>query len=125
MANVPDEGGLEHQFLPAIRRARFDQLTIFEISESELELLERGSPDSLLLSFAIALLSAAISLTAALLTATVESTRVFAVLVLITIVGYVAGIVLISLWWRTHRSVRSVVAVIRSRLPPEGAPEND
>lgn len=124
MARTPQSNETEKQFLPAIRRARFEQLTIFEISESELESLERGSPDSLFLNFAIAFLSAAISLTGCLVTSTVSSTRVFTVMVLLTIVAYAAGVVLISLWYRNHRSVRSVAAMIRKRLPPEGTQEN-
>ena len=41
------------EFQPEIRRARFDRLTIYEVSESELEVLARGSPDSIYLNFAV------------------------------------------------------------------------
>jgi hypothetical protein len=45
------------ELLPAIRRARIDSLDIYEVSEYELALLERGSPDCLFLNFAIFLLT--------------------------------------------------------------------
>lgn len=110
-------------FLPEIRRARYDRLTIYEVEESELTILERGSPDSIYLSFAIALLSAALSFTAALASATVQSDRTYTVMVVITVVGYVTGTVLAALWWRSRASVRACVATIRNRLVPEWLPD--
>lgn len=112
-----------NEFLPAIRRARFDRLTIYEVSDRELDLLERGSPDSLFLNFAIALLSIAISLSVTFATTKIESDRNFIVLVLITIVGYVIGLFLLILWFRNHKSVLTVAKTIRERLPPEGTDE--
>lgn len=56
------------KFLPAVRRARIERLDIYEISETELQILERGSPDSILLNFAIFLVSIAVSFLVALLT---------------------------------------------------------
>ena len=107
------------EFLPEVRRARFDKLTIYEISHSELELIERGSPDSIYLNLAIALLSIAASFTATLCTATVDD-RIFMVFSILTTVGYMVGGVLLILWWRSRRNVTSCFTVIRQRLPPEG-----
>jgi hypothetical protein len=112
------------EFLPEIRRARLGKLTIYEISESELDTLEKGSPDSTYLDFAIGLLSAAIAFSITLATTEIKSSRTFAVFVFGVIVGYLIGFLLLILWWKNHRSVTSVGAVIRSRLPPEGTPEN-
>src|SRR6266545_4261098 len=39
-----------------VRRGAFAQLTIYEVAEYELEILEHGSPDSIYLNFAIFLL---------------------------------------------------------------------
>ncbi len=105
---------------PAIHRARLDKLSIFEVSESELETLERGSPDSLFLNLAIFVLSVAISFSITVATTTIASTRTFIVFVVVTIVGYIAGITFGLLWWRSHKSVKSVIKQIRSRLPSEG-----
>lgn len=112
------------QLSPAIHRARLDKLSIFEVSESELETLERGSPDSLFLNLAIFVLSVAISFSITLATTTIASTRTFNVFVIVTVVGYIAGITFGILWWRSHKSVKAVVRRIRNRMPPEGVRES-
>ena len=38
---------------PKIKRGRYDSLELFEVSESELTIIERGSPSSTYLNFAI------------------------------------------------------------------------
>ncbi len=110
------------EFLPEIRRARFEKLTIYEVEHSELELLERGSPDSIFLNVAIALLSVALSTTAILFTTQVLG-RTFVVFVVFAVVGYVVGVVLLLLWWRSRQSIHRCIQTIRRRLPPEGVPE--
>ncbi len=110
------------EFLPAIRRARIDRLNIYEVSDSELQLLERGSPESLFLNFAIFLLSSATSLLAALLTTNIESTRVFNVFVIVTVVGFIVGMFLLALWRWYRRSRSTIFEQIRQRMPPEGVP---
>lgn len=110
----------EQEFLPEIRRARLDRLTIYEVSESELVILERGSPDSIYLNVAIALLSMAVSLTVSLASKDVKRMGTFVVLVVLLVVGYVGGIVLLLLWWRSCRFVSGCSKAIRDRLPPKG-----
>src|SRR4051812_46896044 len=108
----------EEQF--EIRRARLGTLTIYEISESELEIIERGSPDSLFLTFAIFLLSTALSFSVTLLTTTISSNRTFNVFVIVTAVGYLGGIILLGMWSRSRKSIKNITVTIRSRLLPEG-----
>jgi Na+/melibiose symporter-like transporter len=110
------------ELLPAIRRARIDRLNIYEISEAELQVLEHGSPESLFLNFAIFLLSSASSLLVTLLTTKIESERLFYVFVIVTVIGFIAGLVLMFLWRRNRQSTSLVFAEIRRRMPPEGAP---
>lgn len=112
----------EAEFLPAIRRARIERLDIYEISEAELQILERGSPESLFLNFAIFLISVAASFLVALLTTEIQSVRVFNVFVIVTVIGFVAGAVLLLLWARYRRSTTTIFAQIRRRMPPEGVP---
>lgn len=112
------------QLDPAIHRVRLDKLRIFEITEAELEALERGSPESIFLNLAIAVLSVAISFSVTLTTAKIDNDRTFIVFVIITSIGYVAGITLTLLWFISRRSLRNVSAEIRSRIPPEGLQEN-
>lgn len=109
-------------FDPAIRRGRIEQLTIYEISEAELEKLEEGSPASLFLNFAIALLSMAVSMLVALFTTKIESLHVFVIFVVVTVVGLVVGLVLLALWHRQHVSQTKLAELIRRRAPPEGIP---
>jgi hypothetical protein len=110
-------------FQPEIRRARLDTLTIYEVSDSELKLLEQGSPDSILLNFSVFLLSSAISFTITLFSTTIQPDRTYMCFVLSTIVGYVVGFLLLLLWWRSRKSVSKTVDEIRKRLPPEGESE--
>jgi hypothetical protein len=110
---------------PAIQRIRLGSLRIFEISEAELESLERGSPESIFLNLALTVLSVAISFSVALATTRIESDRTFAVFVIITSVGYVAGATFGILWLACRRSLISVSAKIRSRIPPGGIQESE
>src|SRR6266516_1346497 len=99
--------------LPAIRRAKLGTLTIYEISEAELEIIERGSPESLFLNFAIFLISVAISFSVTLATANIASNRTFQVFVIITAIGYLAGAILLALWWRSRSSTKTITDAIR------------
>jgi hypothetical protein len=112
----------EAKLSPAIRRGRLDSLTIYDVTEAELELLERGSPDSIYFNVALALLSASISFTITIFTTTIASDRVYIFFITFMIIGYIASIVLLLLWWRSRKSASSVINNIRRRLPPEGIP---
>lgn len=107
---------------PAIVRGKIGKLTIYEVSESELETLERGSPVALYLNFAIFLLSIGLSFLLTLFTATIGSQRTFTVLVVISTVGLVGGAVLLGLWLHSRQSIRAIGRRIRDRVPPEGTP---
>lgn len=107
------------EFGPEIRRGRFDRLTIYEVTETELELLEMGAPNSIYLNFAIGLLSLASSFLICLLTTTIESMKTFTVFVVLAVVGTISGIVLLVLWYWTSKSIADIAATIRNRLPPE------
>lgn len=112
-------------FTVAIRRAKLDTLTIYEISEDELLTIERGSPDSIYLTIAIALLSFASAIFCSLLVTEIKSTVVMIVYVLIVIVGFVIGFILLVLWKRTESYVSACITIIRKRLPPpEGEQAN-
>lgn len=88
-----------------------------------MKFLERGSPDSLFLNFAVFLLSVAVSFLIAVTTTVIESDRLFTVYIVVTVVGLVTGFVLLAIWYRNRQSVSVIVAKIRSRLPPEGIQE--
>ena len=70
-----------------IRRGRVDSVDLYEIKDSELDVLEKGSPADLQLNFAIFLLSIAASTITSLYTATFASATVQNVFTLVSIVG--------------------------------------
>lgn len=111
------------QLEPAIHRIPLGRLRIFEITEAELEALERGSPESLFLNLAIAVLSIATSFLITLTTTKIDNDRTFSTFVIVTSVGFVSGLTFGLLWFRLRRSVTSVAAIIRDRIPPEGVQE--
>ena len=111
---------INQDFSPEIRRARVGQLTIFDVTESELNIIERGSPDSIYLNFAIFLLSTAISLTVVLLTTTITSNPILFTFIVCIVVGYCGGVLLLLLWRRSSNSVGDCIQEIRKRLPPDG-----
>jgi hypothetical protein len=110
----------ETQFLPEIRKGRVKTLAIHEISETELNILAQGSPNSIHLNFAIALFTFAVSFLISLLTTKIEDDRLFIVFVLITIVGFIISVFLFVLWRKEYKSIKRCVDEIRKRLPPEG-----
>ena len=109
---------------PAIERVRLGKLTIFEITEAELDDLERGSPESLFLNLCVAAVSIASSFLIALLTTTVDDIKTYCVLVIIVAIGFVASATFGLLWWRLRRSLKKVAREIRGRRPPEGLQES-
>lgn len=105
-----------------IRRGRVDSVDLYEIKDSELDLLEKGSPADLQLNFAIFLLSTAVSSICALATATFDSSRIDSFFNLVAIVGVVIGTYLLLSWYRSHTSHREVCRRIRERIPDEALP---
>ena len=101
---------------PLIHRARIESLVIYEISEQELMLLERGSSEAVYLNFALGLLPTSLSFLIALLATEIESTKIYIVFVVVAIVTGISGLVLLALWWQCHQSARDLFRVIRDRL---------
>ena len=100
-----------------IKRHKFDSLTIFEVSESELATIDKGSPSSIYLNFAIFLISIAASFLVALLTNDYTNKQnTFIVFLLITIIGFVIGGFLILLWLRTKNDFDHTIKRIKDRV---------
>lgn len=113
----------DQDFGPEIRRARVERLTIYEVTESELVILQKGSPDSVYLNFAIFLLSMAVAFTIALLTTKIISVTVLIFFIMFIVFGYIGGFFLLILWYRNRSSVYDCINTIQKRLPPEGISE--
>lgn len=121
-----------------ITRGRIDRLTLHEVSDGELDAIEaaasavQGSQDiaSILLNFAIGLMTLFVSLLLSLLTTTIEKVTTFAGFVAVTFSAGIIGAILFVIWYRmVRRSRRDVSTVsqliqnIRDRLPPQGIQE--
>lgn len=111
---------MPNDFAPAIRRARLDNLTIYEISDGELEIIANGSPDSIYLTISVSLLTLALSLLGSLLLTEIKSNAILFLFIALVVSGFVAGGILLILWKRSSSSVATCVTAIRKRLPPEG-----
>ena len=112
-------------FAPEIRRARCSKLTIYDVTESELETLAQGSPDSIILNFSIFLFTVFISFLVALITSPPKSDRVFIVFLIFTIIGALGGVILLLIWLKSRKSVSKTIKTIKDRLPPEGVQEKE
>ncbi len=117
---MPNESNHNQSFGPEICRARIEKLTIYEISEPELEILEHGTPTSIYLNIAIFLLAAALSFLVSLLTTKINSAVTQTVFIVVTITGFTGGFIMAILWWKNYKSATSIGATIRKRLPPDG-----
>ncbi|MBU0460039.1 MAG: hypothetical protein KJ597_01020 [Nanoarchaeota archaeon] len=99
-----------------INKGKLGSLNIYEVTEDELEKLETGGSDPIYLNFAIFTLSIALSFFITLVTTTIESNRIFITFLIITIIGFLSGIILLIIWWRSKRSIKDLVKKIKDRL---------
>jgi hypothetical protein len=106
---------------PVIHIAPLGELKAYTVHEHELDTLSRGSTASVFLNFALFLLPISVTLVVALLTTTIESDRLFQAFVSLAAITFIVGAILLILWWREHKSSRSLVREIKSRMPPQPA----
>ncbi len=123
MKNLRIQSNLNQEFQTEIRRARIKKLTIYEISDAELNILEHGAPYSILLNLSIFLFTTAIATTIALITIKMPLGKIYIAFLIASIIGWLGGIILIILWSRSYRSISLITKTIRDRLPPEGEAE--
>ena len=119
---MPNNEKTQDESQPKIKRGRFDSLNLYEVTEAELKLIERGSPSSLFLNFAIFCLSVAISFTIAVVNTKIDSPYKLAVFVAIMLVGYLGGVVLGVLWFRNRSEFTTVIDMIKKRMKAEDTP---
>lgn len=99
-----------------IVRGRVDSLSLYEITDHELDVLEKGTPGSLHLNFGIFLLSVGISFLITLLSTDIQSNRIFTIFVVLCSVGILGGAFLIFLWYRMKGDVADIVSKIKKRI---------
>ena len=102
-----------------VRRARVGSIDIYEIKDTELEILEKGGPAETQFNFAVFLFTLAFSSIIALSTATFKSDIVQTTFVVVAVVGSLWGLYLFIQWKRNKTSVRNLVKDIRNRMTDE------
>jgi hypothetical protein len=122
MAANQSEGSVQFRVI----RGALDSLSLYEITDYELELLEAGSPSSTYLNFAIFFFSIGASFLTTLMTVNVGSMYVYSTFVVLTVVGLAASVVLFVLWRRTRSRIKDLCLKIRARVPtvPVGDPKD-
>lgn len=102
-----------------IDRARINSITLYDVTEDELSIIERGSPSSNYLNFSIALLSIGISGLVSLFTTKIENVVTLIVFVCATIICLIIGIFLLVLWRKFSKGSDDIFQKIRSRKNPQ------
>lgn len=100
-----------------IKRGRVGSISLFEITDAELQIIEHGSPSSLLVNIAFFAASAFLSFLIVLLTTKIESDRIFVVFVLVTIVSCVTTVICSLVAYRMRGGVGDVIKKIKARVP--------
>ena len=128
MTELPKEGGEQKE--TRIRRGRVESVDLYEIKDSELDILEKGSPTALQLNFAIFLLSIAFAAVCTVLTATFENKIIETIFVVVSVAGFMIGSYLLIAWWRNRTSLKLICMRIRERIeanarksPPDVQPK--
>ena len=96
---------------------RLGSLTIYEITENELNLFETGSPNLSSLNWAIFFLTLAVSFLIALNITKIESQTIKIVFLSIMISGFGLGAFFLINWYQTSKSIKKVVKEIKERAP--------
>ena len=116
---VTNANPLDDSTAVRVRRGRVESVDLYEIKDTELDTLEKGTPADLQLNFAVFLLSIAFSAIAALATATFSNKTIETLFLLVAVVGVLLGIYLMVSWSRTRSEVRELCKRIRQRIPPD------
>ena len=105
-----------------INRGRINSLTIYEITEDELDKLEKGDTDTIDLNFAIFALSVASSFLITLLTTKIESIKTFNIFLVVVIVGFFSALILLVRWWKNRKNTGLIVSKIKKRIDQAKSP---
>src|SRR3989344_4456307 len=101
-----------------INRAKLGSISLYDVTEDELSLLERGSPASTYLNFAIGLLSIGISFFISIFSTKIEDIKVYVVFWVIALVTTIGGIILFVVWRQANKSAENVIQRIKNRMSP-------
>jgi hypothetical protein len=97
-----------------IRRHIIGSLSVFEITDYELEILQQGSPGSVYLNFGVFFLSSATSIILALCTSALPD-RMYTAFCIFAAITVTAGVSCVWIWFRSFVSIKGIVAKIKAR----------
>lgn len=101
-----------------VNRGKLGSISLFEITEDELDTLERGSPSSTYLNFAIGLLSLGISTFGSIFLTDIQNLKVYVVFWVVALVATIGGIILLVVWHQASKDTQTAIKKIRNRLSP-------
>ena len=104
-----------------VRRAPVDSIDIYEVKDSELEILEKGGPAATQLNLAVFAFTMAFSSFVALSTATFEPDIMQTFCVVTAIVGLLMGVYCSFQWRQSGAPIKKVVGDIRKRMTEDAA----
>lgn len=101
----------------SVQRRKIGSVTIFDVTEAELTILEKGTDASIWLNFFIATLSIGVSFLVSLLTAEWNEDVSFirVVFVCVTIIMFLAALVCFVFWRRGRGQHKETIKTIRQR----------
>ena len=94
---------------------KVEQIDIYEVTENELNLLEKGTDSDLYLQFSIALLSVFFSLTVCFFTSTFNDDKVLYAFVCVDSICFIIGALLLVLWYRNRKGKEEIIKGIKNR----------
>lgn len=100
-----------------IVRGSVSSLSLYEITDHELEQLEEGGPSSTYFNFAIFFISVGMSFLTTLLTVDKLPIHIFTVFVVLAVIGIGSALVLFTIWKKTRSRTKDLCIKIRARVP--------
>jgi len=115
----PEETPLE------VKRGRVNSVSLYEVKENELEILEHGDSNGVYLNFAIFLFSLAFSAIATIATATFNKPIYQTLFLIVIVVGILLGLILLLIWNKGRKALQQVIVTIKNRIPPDALMQAD
>jgi len=120
MATQPPGANAEYI---AVNRTRIESITVFDVKDNELDMLEGGSSVEIHLNLAVAAFTFAVSTVVSLRSGTFEPLDRILFIVLV-IMALVLAAYWLWMWGRNRKSNKSICTAIRKRTQVTVAPDN-
>ena len=109
---------MKSEFRQVVKLASPGELKAYVVYEHQLDLLSQGSPVSLLLAnFGLFFLGMTITAFGTLATSPPAQDRVYYTFLIIAIITLIAGVVVLAIWYKMHKSSAKLVVEIKAQMP--------